>query len=145
MSSIRKFLIMGLPGSGKTTLAKELSKEINAIHLNADEMRNKVWTDLTFKYTDRIVMAQRMGALSDILVNQGYNVIADFVCPTEKTRQAFGKAFVIWINRIEKSRFEDTNDLFENPSYFDICINNDLTLEQEVNIIKEKTWHTLHN
>ncbi len=136
---------MGLPGSGKTTLAKELSKEINAIHLNADEMRNKVWTDLTFKYTDRIVMAQRMGALSDILVNQGYNVIADFVCPTEKTRQAFGKAFVIWINRIEKSRFEDTNDLFENPSYFDICINNDLTLEQEVNIIKEKTWHTLHN
>ena len=134
---------MGLPGSGKTTLAKELSKEINAIHLNADEMRNNVWTDLTFKYTDRIVMAQRMGALSDILVNQGYNVIADFVCPTEKTRHAFGDAFVIWVNRIEKSRFDDTNDLFENPSYFDICINNDLTLEQEVNIIKEKLWHIL--
>ena len=134
---------MGLPGAGKTTLAKELSKEINTIHLNADEMRNKVWTDLTFKYTDRLIMAQRMGALANMLVNQGYNVIADFVCPTEKTRQAFGKAFVIWVNRIEKSRFEDTNDLFENPSYFDICINNDLTLEQEVNIIKEKLWHIL--
>ena len=135
-----KILIMGLPGAGKTTLAKELIKEINAIHLNADEMRNKVWTDLTFKYTDRIIMAQRMGALSDVLVNQGHNVIADFVCPTEKTRQAFGDAFVIWVNRIEKSRFNDTNDLFEKPSYFDICINHELTLEQEVNIIKEKLW-----
>ena len=135
-----KILIMGLPGAGKTTLAKELIKEINAIHLNADEMRNQVWTDLTFKYTDRIIMAQRMGALSDVLVNQGHNVIADFVCPTEKTRQAFGDAFVIWVNRIEKSRFNDTNDLFEKPSYFDICINDELTLEQEVNIIKEKLW-----
>jgi GTPase SAR1 family protein len=140
-----KILIMGLPGAGKTTLAKELIKEINAIHLNADEMRNKVWTDLTFKYTDRIIMAQRMGALSDVLVNQGHNVIADFVCPTEKTRQAFGYAFVIWVNRIETSRFDDTNDLFEKPSYFDICINNKLTLEQEVNIIKEKLWHILPN
>ena len=135
-----KILIMGLPGAGKTTLAKELIKEINAIHLNADEMRNQVWTDLTFKYTDRIIMAQRMGALSDVLVNQGHNVIADFVCPTEKTRQAFGDAFVIWVNRIEKSRFNDTNDLFEKPSYFDICIKNELTLEKEVNIIKEKLW-----
>jgi len=140
-----KILIMGLPGAGKTTLAKELIKEINAIHLNADEMRNQVWTDLTFKYTDRIIMAQRMGALSDVLVNQGHNVIADFVCPTEKTRQAFGYAFVIWVNRIETSRFDDTNDLFEKPSYFDICINNKLTLEQEVNIIKEKLWHILPN
>lgn len=138
-----KILIMGLPGAGKTTLAKELSKEINAIHLNADEMRNKVWTDLTFKYTDRLIMAQRMGALSDMLVNQGYNVIADFVCPTEKTRQAFGKAFIIWVNRIKKSRFDDTNHLFEKPSFFDICISNELTLEQEVNIIKEKIWHIL--
>jgi len=135
-----KILIMGLPGAGKTTLAKELSKEINAIHLNADKMRNKVWTDLTFKYTDRLIMAQRMGALSDTLVNQGYNVIADFVCPTEKTRQAFGKAFVIWVNRIEKSRFDDTNHLFEKPSFFNICISNALTLEQEINIIKEKLW-----
>ncbi len=135
MFRTRKLLIMGLPGSGKTTLAIELSKTINAIHLNADEMRNKVWPDLTFKYTDRIIMAQRMGALSDILINQGYNVIADFVCPTEKTRQVFGNAFVIWVNRIEKSRFDDTNNLFEIPNNINVHITHGLTIEQEINLV----------
>lgn len=133
-----KILVMGLPGSGKTTLAKELSKEIDAIHLNADEMRNKVWTDLTFKYTDRIVMAQRMGALSDVLINQGHNVIADFVCPTEQTRQAFGSAFIVWVNRIESSRFDDTNDLFEKPKQADVEINYGLTINEQINMIVRK-------
>ena len=32
---------MGLPGSGKTTLAKELKKIINASWLNADVIRKK--------------------------------------------------------------------------------------------------------
>ena len=133
-----KILVMGLPGSGKTTLAKELSKEIDAIHLNADEMRNKVWIDLTFKYTDRIVMAQRMGALSDVLINQGHNVIADFVCPTEQTRQAFGSAFIVWVNRIENSRFDDTNDLFEKPKQVDVEINYGLTINEQINMIVRK-------
>lgn len=129
---------MGLPGSGKTTLAKELSKKINAIHLNADEMRNNVWTDLTFKYTDRIIMAQRMGALSDILITQGYCVISDFVCPTNTTRKAFGDAFVVWMNTIKSSRFEDTNNLFEKPNNINVHIKHGLTVEQEINLVMDK-------
>ena len=34
-------LIMGLPGSGKTTLANELAPMINAKRLNADEVRKE--------------------------------------------------------------------------------------------------------
>ena len=34
-----KILIMGLPGSGKTTLAKELIKTTKAYWLNADKVR----------------------------------------------------------------------------------------------------------
>ena len=34
-------LIMGLPGSGKTTLANELGPMLNAKRLNADEVRKE--------------------------------------------------------------------------------------------------------
>jgi adenylylsulfate kinase-like enzyme len=129
---------MGLPESGKTTLAKELSKKLNAIHLNADEMRNNVWTDLTFKYTDRIIMAQRMGALSDVLNKQGYSVIADFVCPTNTTRKEFGQAFIVWVDRIQKSKYEDTNNLFEKPSNMNLHIKYGLTVEEEINLVINK-------
>ena len=129
---------MGLPGAGKTTLAEALSKELSAIHLNADEMRNKVWTDLTFTYEDRIKQAQRMGALSDILNAKGYNTIADFICPTEETRKVFGEAFIIWVNRIDEGRFEDTNKLFEKPSQVNVCIDAGLTIEEEVKLIMKE-------
>ena len=133
-----KILIMGLPGAGKTTLAEALSKELSAIHLNADEMRNKVWSDLTFTYEDRVKQAQRMGALSDILNAKGYNTIADFICPTEETRKVFGEAFIIWVNRIDKGRFEDTNKLFEKPSQVNVCIDAGLTIEEEVKLIMKE-------
>ena len=37
----KKILIMGLPGAGKTTLAGELIKKINAKWLNADKVRRE--------------------------------------------------------------------------------------------------------
>lgn len=137
MLRIRKFLIMGLPGSGKTTLAKALSKKINAIHLNADEVR-KSFNDWDFSKDGRLRQANRMKSISEVLINQGYNVVADFVCPTEETRSIFGEAFVIWVNRIDKGRYKDTNELFENPINFDVCIKDGLSVDEEINTILEK-------
>lgn len=116
--------IIGLPGSGKTTLATVLADRINGILLNADEVRSDLNKDLGFTVEDRIEQGRRMGALSRLLHNQNQIVIADFVCPTEETRKAFGKAdIIIWMNTISEGRFENTNRIFEKPEFFDVMFN----------------------
>lgn len=109
--------IIGLPGSGKTELAKALKERINAIHLNADEVRSTVNSDLGFSVEDRIEQARRMGAMARLIASQGVApVIVDFVCPTNETREAFGKPdILIYMDTIKEGRFEDTNKLFVPP------------------------------
>ena len=58
-----KILIMGLPGSGKTTLAKLLAPMFNAIWLNADEVRKEA-NDWDFSEQGRIRQANRMNTLA---------------------------------------------------------------------------------
>ena len=109
--------IIGLPGSGKTELAKALKERINAIHLNADEVRATVNLDLGFSHEDRIEQARRMGEMARLIANQNVApVIVDFVCPTALTRLAFGKPdILIWMDTIQEGRFEDTNKIWEDP------------------------------
>ncbi len=109
---------MGLPGAGKTTLANMIAPRLNAVIFNADEIRANINRDLGFSEPDRIEHARRMGWLCDQVVKTGGFAIADFICPTAETRAAFlqgGEAFVVWLNRIDRGRFEDTNQLFVPP------------------------------
>jgi cytidyltransferase-like protein len=118
----KKILIMGLPGAGKTTLATALVPRLNAVHFNADQVRANINKDLGFGREDRIEQARRMGWLCDRVVEAGTYAIGDFICPTEATRAAFGEAFVIWIDRIKKSRFPDTDAMFEEPARYDLRV-----------------------
>ncbi len=117
-----KILVMGLPGAGKTTLARELAPLLNAVLFNADEVRANVNRDLGFSIEDRIEQARRMGWLCDQVVEAGSAAIADFICPTPETRAAFGPAFTIWLDRVETGRFADTNKLFSPPEKFDVRV-----------------------
>jgi adenylylsulfate kinase len=117
-----KILVMGLPGSGKTTFAALLAERLNAVHWNADAVRQHINKDLGFSIMDRIEQATRMGWLCDQVIEAGYPAIADFVCPTAETRSAFGDAFVIWMDTIDASRYQDTNQIFENPTTYNVRI-----------------------
>jgi cytidyltransferase-like protein len=118
---------MGLPGAGKTTLSKVLAPRLGAVHFNNDDIRRNINKDLGFSIEDRLEQARRMGHLCQLVVDSGADAIADFVCPTEATRQAFGEddAFIIWVDRIDAGRFEDTNNIWEPPSRYDVRVTAD--------------------
>ncbi len=118
----RKILIMGLPGAGKTTLAKALVPLLNAVHFNADAVRANVNKDLGFALEDRIEQARRMGWLCDRVVEAGAFAVADFICPTPETRAAFGEAFVVWVDRVKEGAFADTNRMFVPPERYEVRI-----------------------
>ena len=94
----KKILIMGLPGSGKTTLAKLLVPMFNAVWLNADKVREEV-NDWDFSPTGRTRQADRMKNYAQKALDNNRNVIADFVCPTPEARSLFLHVFNGLVNQ----------------------------------------------
>ena len=117
----RKILIMGLPGSGKTTLAKLLAPMFNAVWLNADKVREEV-NDWDFTPTGRTRQTDRMKTYAQKALDDNRNVIADFICPTEQTRRDFDADYIIWMDTIKEGRFEDTNKMFEPPIFYNFRV-----------------------
>ena len=110
---------MGLPGAGKTTLAKQLVEKLNAAWFNADEIRAK-YNDWDFSEEGRIRQSQRMRTLADTSTSE--YVIADFVAPLAVMRTIYNADYVIWMDTIRQGRFEDTNRVFETPEKYDLRI-----------------------
>ena len=115
-------LIMGLPGSGKTTLANELAPLLNAKRLNADEVRKEA-NDWDFSEEGRKRQAKRMADFALKLRENGNYVVADFICPTPEARNLFPADYVVWVDTIKEGRFEDTNKMFINPEKYDLRVN----------------------
>ena len=112
---------MGLPGSGKTTLARRLVEMFNAVWLNADEVR-KQSDDWDFSEEGRKRQSLRMWTLAEEAIDRNRSVVADFVCPTEETRRQFHADYTIWMDTIKEGRFEDTNKVFQPPAKYDFRV-----------------------
>jgi adenylylsulfate kinase len=113
-----KVLIFGLPGSGKTTLARKTievlqSSGISCTHINADEVRS-LYSDWDFSEEGRIRQAGRMKDLTEACDSDV--TITDFVCPYNSLRQEFGADLLVHMNTIDRGRFENTNAVYEKPT-----------------------------
>ena len=127
---------MGLPGSGKTTLANELGPMLNAKRLNADEVRKEA-NDWDFSEEGRKRQAKRMAKLAIKLKEDGNYVVADFICPTHESRKLFPSDYIIWVDTIQKGRFEDTNKMFVKPDRYDFHVTTQDAKKWALKIFKE--------
>ena len=121
----KRILIMGLPGAGKTYLAQFVLEHLQTDKkrvswLNADDVRKK-YNDWDFSTEGRIRQSHRMRELADSMTDMDY-VICDFVAPLVEMRNNFKADWTIWVDTIDKGRFEDTNKAFVPPEVYDFRI-----------------------
>ena len=111
---------MGLPGSGKTSLASKLVPLLKAKWLNNDKVRKTV-NDWDFSEEGRVRQAKRVADIAQKFKKEGnYEyLVADYICPTPQTRKLFNADYIVWINTIKEGRFDDTNKMFVKPEKFD--------------------------
>ena len=142
-----KILIMGLPGAGKTYLAQALKlyletngdlmkinpgrvmnhegipgpnfMNVAVTWFNADDIRKK-YNDWDFSKEGRIRQSLRM--LQFAIEAGGEFVICDFVAPLVEMRNNFKADWTIWVDTIDKGRYEDTNKAFTPPEQYDFRV-----------------------
>lgn len=85
------FWLTGLPGSGKTTIAKILEEElfnnnILAKLIDGDIIRSEINTDLGYSISDRTENIRRAATISKMFNDCGIVVINCFISPTQNIR-----------------------------------------------------------
>jgi hypothetical protein len=144
---MKRILIMGLPGSGKTFLAKALKQyletngdlmkinpqrvltyegipgpgflRVGVDWFNADDIRKK-YNDWDFSNAGRIRQSLRMFQFA--IECTGEFVICDFVAPLVEMRNNFKADWTIWVDTIKEGRYEDTNKAFVPPEQYDFRV-----------------------
>ena len=100
----KKILIMGLPNSGKTSLAKLLAPMFNAVLLNEDEVRKEA-NDFDLSEVGRSIHTNRMKRLADEAIQNNRNVVADIECPED-----FNADYIICMDTLKESKLEPPSD-----------------------------------
>ena len=121
---MKKILVMGLPNAGKTTMARALMKQLKQHNktvnwFNADRVRED-FNDWDFSDKGRLRQAARMFYLARD--SKTDYVICDFVCPTKLAYALFEPQHIIWMDTINQSKYEDTNQIFTPPTQYDFRV-----------------------
>jgi predicted kinase len=92
-------IICGLPGVGKTTLARGLAPLINATVLSTDKIRKELIATPTYIWEERRLVYDVLILIAKYLHNAGVNCILDATFNTESSRKEVRRKLALTCNR----------------------------------------------
>lgn len=98
----------GLPSSGKTTIATALAAELRSRgrrveHLDGDEVRTYLTSDLGFSRADRDTNVRRIGYVAHLLSRNGVVAVCSLISPYRAARDELrelhrGRFVEVWVS-----------------------------------------------
>jgi adenylyl-sulfate kinase len=85
--------LTGLSGSGKTTIALELEKQIDCVILDGDNLRTGLCSDLGFSIVDRDENIRRVSEVAKLFYSSERIVIVSFISPLQAQR-SFARSLI---------------------------------------------------
>ena len=85
-------LVCGLPGVGKSTLAKALSEQLEAVYLSSDIIRRKMLEERTYSEQEKYKVYGNMVKEAERLLASGKTVVCDATFYKKKTRMEMCEA-----------------------------------------------------
>ena len=71
------YLLLGLPGSGKTTAAKDIATLTGAVHLSSDSFRLSLFEHPTFSQDEHDALYKMLDYMCELLLKSGTSVVYD--------------------------------------------------------------------
>lgn len=84
-------IICGLPGSGKTTLARELARRWGAAHVSTDSIRRETVKDPTYTEEEKQAVYAELVRRAGEALQTGRDAIVDATCYKKENREALLK------------------------------------------------------
>lgn len=117
----RLYLMVGLPGAGKTTAAQAIADATGAIHIWADDQRRQKFDNPSFDEAENQSLYAQLNAETAILLGQGKSVVFDTAFNHYKDRQKLraiatahnARALVIWVktpSQLARQRATEKSD-----------------------------------
>lgn len=147
-------VITGLPGTGKTTIAEELAKDIDAVVLSTDKIRKTIFEKPVYNEEDKRIVYGELFSQTSKNLSKDKNVILDGTFYTKALRkrakevgELFGKnVYFVYCETPEeilKERIENRMDKYSDADYNVYLKMKKIFEEFEEEVIKIDTSHNL--